>query len=88
MNEIKTFEEFDKKVKQLEREKIRAEEQYTRAKIETEESLKQLLELTDAKTLNEAVEHMKKCKAELSSTKEKLDKEIELFNQRLQQLGD
>ena len=86
MNAVKTFEQFDKKVKELEREKIRAEEQYERAKIDTNTALKELLELTGTKTLNDAVEHMKKCKAELGNLREQLDEEIQKFNDRLYEL--
>lgn len=88
MNEIKTFEQFDKKVKELEREKIRAEEQYARAKKDTEASLKELLEITNTKSINEAVDYMKTIKAELDTLKEQLDQEIKIFNDRLKALGD
>lgn len=88
MDNIKTFEEFDKKVKELEREKIRAEEQYARAKKDTETSLKELLDITNTKSINEAIDYMKTIKAELDNLKEELDQEIKIFNDRLQELGD
>lgn len=88
MDSIKTFEQFDKKVKELEREKIRAEEQYARAKKDTETSLKELLEITNTKSINEAVDYMKTIKAELDTLKEQLDQEIKIFNDRLKALGD
>lgn len=88
MDSIKTFEQFDKKVKELEREKIRAEEQYARAKKDTENSLKELLDITNTKSINEAVDYMKTIKAELDTLKEQLDQEIKIFNDRLKELGD
>ena len=88
MDSIKTFEQFDKKVKELEREKIRAEEQYARAKKDTENSLKELLDITNTKSINEAVDYMKTIKAELDILKEQLDQEIKIFNDRLKELGD
>ena len=88
MDNIKTFEQFDKKVKELEREKIRAEEQYARAKKDTENSLKELLDITNTKSINEAVDYMKTIKAELDDLKEQLDQEIKIFNDRLKELGD
>ena len=88
MDSIKIFEQFDKKVKELEREKIRAEEQYARAKKDTENSLKELLDITNTKSINEAVDYMKTIKAELDTLKEQLDQEIKIFNDRLKELGD
>ena len=88
MDSIKTFEQFDKKVKELEREKIRAEEQYARAKKDTENSLKELLDITNTKSINEAVDYMKTIKAELDTLKEQLDQEIKIFNDKLKELGD
>ena len=88
MDSIKTFEQFDKKVKELEREKIRAEEQYARAKKDTENSLKELLDITNTKSINEAVDYMKTIKAELDDLKKQLDQEINIFNDKLKELGD
>lgn len=88
MDNIKTFEQFDKKVKELEREKIRAEEQYARAKKDTETSLKELLDITNTKSINEATDYMKTIKAELDDLKKQLDQEINIFNDRLKELGD
>lgn len=88
MNTIKTYEEFNKKIKELEIEEIRLKERYDISLKETEELLKELKTLSGKENIQEIIEFMKINKQELADIKQELDKEIEEFNKKLDEYGD
>ena len=86
MNKVKSFEEFDRKVKEIEKDKIRTEEQLKNAKLNVEKSLEELKQATKADSIQGVLEYMKNLKEELGTLKKELDTEIENFNNELEKL--
>lgn len=87
MDTVKTYEDFNKKIKELEIEEIRLKERYDISLKETEELLKELKTLSGKENIQEIIELMKNNKQELSNIKQELDKEIEEFNKKLNEYG-
>lgn len=83
MDKVKTFEDFEKKIKFLEAENIRNTEKLKSNREKLNESLNALYEKTGTKDIAGAIEYMKNLKQELADSKNELDKEIEYFNEIL-----
>ena len=88
MDKVKTFEDFEKKIKFLEAENIRNTEKLKSNREKLNESLNALYEKTGTKDIAGAIEYMKNLKQELADNKNELDKEIEYFNEILDDIDN